>query len=75
VIVVQSTLTAEVPRITAGLIAVTLSDDGPAMRSTWLAPDAVIVGFDPRFLTEDLVVMVLRSVHGDGITFVEGVPA
>ncbi|MFF0409103.1 hypothetical protein ACFYUY_01540 [Kitasatospora sp. NPDC004745] len=68
------TATAEAPRVTAGLITVTLPDDGPAMRATWITPDTVIVGFDPRYLTEDLVVMVLQSVHGDGISFVEGVP-
>jgi hypothetical protein len=71
----QTTLSAASPRITAGLINVTLPDDGPAMRATWIAPDQVVVGFDPRFLTAELVVMVLQSVHGDAIAFVEGVPA
>ncbi|MFD0405563.1 hypothetical protein [Kitasatospora sp. NPDC127116] len=67
--------TATGPRITAGLITVTLPDEGPAMRTVWTAPDMVLVGYDPRYLTDDLVVMALRSVHGDAISFVEGVPA
>ncbi|MEV8324556.1 hypothetical protein [Kitasatospora sp. NPDC056731] len=72
---VQTALSATGPRITAGLIAVTLPDGGPAMRTVWTAPDMVLVGFDPRFLTEELVVMVLESVHGDGVVVVEGVSA
>ncbi|MGW6912548.1 hypothetical protein ACWGB8_01800 [Kitasatospora sp. NPDC054939] len=66
--------TATAPRITAGLVAVHLPDGGPAMRSTWIEPDAVIVGYDPRVLDEDLVRTILQSVHSDSIVIVAGVP-
>ena len=69
----MQTLTATAPRITAGLVAVRLPDDGPALRSTWLDTETVIVGYDPRVLDYDLVVTILESVHGTGLVIVAGV--
>jgi hypothetical protein len=69
------TITATAPRVTAGLVPVEFAGEGPAMRPVWIDPVTLLVGYDPRVLDEDLVVMILRSVHGDSVVIVEGVPA
>ncbi|MEU6233824.1 hypothetical protein [Kitasatospora sp. NPDC047058] len=68
------TATATAPRITAGLVPVEFTAEGPALRPVWIDEHTLMVGYDPRVLDEDLVVMILRSVHGDGLVIVEGVP-
>lgn len=70
----MQTLAATAPRVTAGLVKVEFGTAGPAMRPVWIDPVTVIVGFDPRVLDRDLVVMLLQDVHGAGLVVVEGVP-
>jgi hypothetical protein len=72
VIAVQITATA--PRVTAGLVPVEFTGEGPAMRPVWIDPVTLLVGYDPRVLNADVVTVILESAHGAGLVIVEGVP-
>lgn len=50
------------PRV--GIVAVSLPADGPALRSVWLDPDALMVGYDPARLTRGLVELILTQQLG-----------
>jgi len=60
----QST-TAPAPNLPrVGIIAVSLPADGPALRSVWLDPDTLMVGYDPARLTRELAAMVVSRMVG-----------
>ena len=61
--------------LTVGVVAVTLPADGYKMRSVWLDEQTLLVGYDPEWLTFELVARVVREQYGVEITITEGVPA
>ncbi|WP_035796448.1 hypothetical protein [Kitasatospora mediocidica] len=60
----QSTIAPapDLPRV--GIVAVSLPADSHPLRSVWLDPDTLMVGFDPARLTRDLAALIVARAVG-----------
>jgi len=61
--------------LTVGVVAVTLPADGYKMRSVWLDETTLLVGYDPEWLTFELVERLVRDQYDAEISITAGVPA
>ncbi|MCX5209779.1 hypothetical protein OG689_10835 [Kitasatospora sp. NBC_00240] len=66
---------ASEPRITVGIVAVTLPAHGHALSYVWLDPQTCLVGFDPARLTHSIVTDLLQRQLGPATIITDGVPA
>jgi len=62
------------PVLTVGVVAVTLPADGFKLRRVWIDQQTLLVGFDPEWLTFDLVARIVREQYGVDVTVMTGVP-
>jgi hypothetical protein len=56
---------APAPRV--GIVAVTLPEDGPWIRWTWVKPEALLVAYDPNRLNRTTVELVLTEQLGQWV--------
>lgn len=64
VLAAQST-TAPAPNVPrVGIVAVTLPADSHPLRSVWLDPETLMVGFDPAQLTRELAALIVGRMVG-----------
>lgn len=60
---------------TVHVIAVTMPADGYKLRSVWIDETTLLIGYDPAWLTFELVERLVRDRYDVEITITEGVPA
>lgn len=61
--------------LTVGAVAVKLPANGYKLRHAWVGESALMVGYDPRWLTFDLVKRLVCDQYGADTTIIQGVPA